>query len=119
MERGARRARREEQIVSACSACSAFNVVLWLKPRPTGPVWEELRDEERVEAIRDTLRVRELLRVVSALDATGCEPVVFKGAALALTHYEESWRRPRLDRRPIIGAIVGTGGSANSLRLCG
>ena len=63
---------------------------------------EELRDEERVEAIRDTLRVRELLRVVSALDATGCEPVVFKGAALALTHYEESWRRPRLDADVIV-----------------
>ena len=68
-----------------------------LKPRPTDPVWEELRADARVAAIRDTLRVRELLRVVVALDAAGCEPVVFKGAALALTHYEESWRRPRLD----------------------
>ena len=63
---------------------------------------EELRDEERVEAIRDTLRVRELLGVVTALDAAGCEPVLFKGAALALTHYEESWRRPRLDADVIV-----------------
>jgi hypothetical protein len=58
---------------------------------------EELRIEARVEALRDDLRVRELLRVVAALEADGCAPVVFKGAALALTHYQQSWRRPRLD----------------------
>jgi hypothetical protein len=50
-----------------------------------------------VEAVRDTLRVRELVRVVSALEAHGCAPVVFKGAALALTHYPDSWLRPRLE----------------------
>jgi hypothetical protein len=58
---------------------------------------EDLRHEARVEAVRDTLRVRELVRVVSALEAGGCAPVVFKGAALALTHYSDSWLRPRLD----------------------
>jgi len=58
---------------------------------------EDLRHEARVEAVRDTLRVRELVRVVSALETGGCAPVVFKGAALALTHYPDSWLRPRLD----------------------
>jgi hypothetical protein len=37
------------------------------EPRPTDPAWESLLEETRVEAIRDTLRVRELLRVVTAL----------------------------------------------------
>jgi hypothetical protein len=68
-----------------------------LKPRPTGGVCEQLIAETRVEAVRDTLRLRELLRVVSALETGGCAPVVFKGAALALTHYPDSWLRPRLD----------------------
>jgi hypothetical protein len=58
---------------------------------------EDLRVEARVEAARDTLRVRELRRVTAALEAGGCAPVVFKGAALALTHYQDSWLRPRLD----------------------
>ncbi len=57
----------------------------------------DLRAEMRVEALRDTLRVRELARVAAALEADGCDPVVFKGAALALTHYADSWLRPRLD----------------------
>ena len=57
----------------------------------------DLRAEMRVEALRDTLRVRELARVAAALEADGCDPVVFKGAALALTHYAESWLRPRVD----------------------
>ena len=43
--------------------------------------------EMRAEALHDTLRIRELARVAAALEADGCAPVVFKGAALALTHY--------------------------------
>ena len=57
----------------------------------------DLRGEMRVEALRDTLRVRELARVTAALERDGCDPLVFKGAALALTHYPDSWLRPRLD----------------------
>jgi hypothetical protein len=68
-----------------------------LKPRPTNSAYEELRVEARVAALRDDLRVRELLRVVEALEVADCAPVVFKGAALSLTHYQQSWRRPRLD----------------------
>jgi hypothetical protein len=64
---------------------------------PATPAWGELRVEARVAALRDMVRVRELARVIAALEAAGCAPVVFKGAALAFTHYHDSWRRPRLD----------------------
>ena len=63
---------------------------------------EALRVEARVEALRDTLRVRELRRVTAALDAAGCAPVVFTGAAHALTHYTDSRRRARLDADVLI-----------------
>lgn len=65
----------------------------------------ELRIEARVEALRDGLRVRELLRVGAALEADGCAPVVFKGAALSLTHYQQSWRRPRLDADLLVASV--------------
>ena len=68
-----------------------------LARRTTTAVSGDLRAEMRVEALRDTLRVRELARVAAALEADGCDPVVFKGSALALTHYADSWLRPRLD----------------------
>ena len=47
--------------------------------------------------LTDAVRVRELLAVVHALEDEGAVPLVFKGAALAHTHYAESWHRPRLD----------------------
>ena len=67
------------------------------EPRPTNRAVEALCVEARVEALRDSVRIRELARVAAALEAGGCAPVVFKGAALALTHYKDSWSRPRLD----------------------
>jgi hypothetical protein len=65
---------------------------------------EALLAETRLEAVRDVLRTRELTRVVAALDAQGCAPLVFKGAALAYSHYEDSWLRPRLDADVLIDA---------------
>lgn len=58
--------------------------------------------ESRAKALRrdvllDAVRVRELAGVVNAFEAAGVTPIVFKGAALAHTHYAESWLRPRLD----------------------
>lgn len=73
-----------------------------LKPRPASDVSEQLHREARVEALRDAARVGELLRVVAALESSGCDPVVFKGAALALTHYDQSRWRPRLDSDVIV-----------------
>jgi hypothetical protein len=49
------------------------------------------------DALLDELAVRELQMVLTALEADGIEPLVFKGAALAHTHYRASWLRPRLD----------------------
>lgn len=50
-----------------------------------------------IAVLMDGVRVRELIRVLRALEDAGVTPVVFKGAALAHTHYAESWRRPRED----------------------
>jgi hypothetical protein len=50
-----------------------------------------------VTVLTDAVRVRELVTVLRALEDTGATPLVFKGAALAHTHYAQSWRRPRLD----------------------
>ena len=56
-----------------------------------------LTGETRAAAVDDVARTRELIRVTSALEAAGCQPIVFKGAALAFTHYRRPWLRPRLD----------------------
>lgn len=47
--------------------------------------------------LTDAVRVRELVAVLRALDDADTRPLVFKGAALAHTHYRESWQRPRCD----------------------
>jgi hypothetical protein len=52
--------------------------------------------------LTDTVRVREMIAVLHALEDAGATPVVFKGAALAHTHYGESWRRPRYDADVLI-----------------
>jgi hypothetical protein len=58
---------------------------------------ERLAGEIRAAAVEDVARTRELLRVVGALERAACQPIVFKGAALAHTHYGRPWLRPRLD----------------------
>lgn len=59
--------------------------------------------ETRVAAIEELARGRELARVVERLEARGCAPVVFKGAALAYTHYDPPWLRPRIDVDVLVG----------------
>lgn len=51
----------------------------------------------RAAAILDEIAVRELNRLLAALEASGISPLVLKGAALAHTHYDESWHRQRVD----------------------
>jgi hypothetical protein len=51
----------------------------------------------RAAAMLDEIAVRELNRVLAALEASGISPLVFKGAAIAHTHYDESWHRQRVD----------------------
>ncbi len=57
----------------------------------------QFSDELRAAAILDEVDIRELNRVLATLEAHGIVPLVIKGAALAHTHYEESWLRPRVD----------------------
>lgn len=51
----------------------------------------------RAEVMLEEVEVRELNRVLAGLESDGIIPLVLKGAALAHSHYEESWLRPRLD----------------------
>src|SRR5262245_35331584 len=50
----------------------------------------------------DAVRVRELNLVLRACEDVGAMPLVFKGAALAHTHYAASWQRPRADADVLI-----------------
>jgi len=63
-----------------------------------GSLAEDLDREVRAQALVDAVRHEELPRILAALaDVDGAAPVLFKGAALAQTHYREPWLRPRLD----------------------
>ena len=57
----------------------------------------QIGDDLRAEAMLEEVDVRELNRVLAGLESHRIVPLVLKGAALAHTHYEESWLRPRLD----------------------
>jgi hypothetical protein len=57
----------------------------------------QIDDDLRAEAMLEEIDVSELRRVLADLESHGIVPLVLKGAALAHTHYEESWLRPRLD----------------------
>jgi hypothetical protein len=60
--------------------------------------------DDRRAALLDAIAVGELTEALAALDASGVEPLVFKGAALAHTHYRQPWQRPRLDADVLIAA---------------
>jgi Uncharacterised nucleotidyltransferase len=60
------------------------------------------QSQVRIAVLTDAVRVRELIRVLRAFEEVGAMPVVFKGAALAHTHYADSWRRPRYDSDVLI-----------------
>jgi hypothetical protein len=73
---------------------------------------------EPASVLTDAVRVRELARVLRACEDAGAMPVVFKGAALAHTHYAASWYRPRADadvliapdsRERVFGVLRGLG----------
>jgi hypothetical protein len=78
-----------DRLLAVARAHRVDRLVAWL----TG----QIDDEHRAAAILDEVEVRELNRVLAALETHGVEPLVLKGAALAHTHYRESWLRPRLD----------------------
>ncbi len=74
---------------------------LGLAPSALAPIAADhsawLATQMRTAALVDLFRTRELARVLTAMDEARLAPLVFKGAALAHTHYAESWIRPRFD----------------------
>ena len=58
---------------------------------------EALSSRARCDQSVELVRREELRRVVDALHCAGISSIVFKGAALAYTHYEFPHLRPRLD----------------------
>jgi hypothetical protein len=59
---------------------------------------QEIERTERKFAVVDAIRTQELRRVIDGLvRVSGTLPIVFKGAALAHSHYPAPWLRPRLD----------------------
>jgi hypothetical protein len=57
---------------------------------------------DSLTVLTDAVRVRELNVVLRACEDVGARPLVFKGAALAHTHYAASWQRPRADADVLI-----------------
>lgn len=93
-----------DALVSLARAHRVHLLMAWLAgqgpsdlERMGGEGWASLAREMRVEAVTEAVRSVEVVRVVAALEQAGARPIVFKGAALARTHYPEPWLRPRLD----------------------
>src|SRR5512132_3549963 len=85
------RRHRVDRLLAQCASRSTDGTEVRLTPDTTGAA------ALRRDILLDAVRVHELGRVANALEAAGIGPIVFKGAALAHTHYSESWLRPRLD----------------------
>jgi hypothetical protein len=90
------------EIVAAASRHRVFLLLGWLL-RDAGVLeaWHGLADAferaERHALTIDFLRQAELTSVLHALDKAGVRPIVFKGAALAHTHYPAPHLRVRAD----------------------
>jgi hypothetical protein len=81
-------------------------------------VRERLAPGVRATATRDLFIQRELESVLAALAAHGVRALLFKGAALAYTVYDEPWQRPRVDTDVLVAhADVEEAGRA--LAACG
>jgi hypothetical protein len=63
--------------------------------------------DEQAWAVLDAVRTSDLHSVAATLAAvTGANPIVFKGAALAHSHYPAPWLRPRLDTDLLISPAL-------------
>ena len=65
--------------------------------RQPAAVQRALANIAREAALLDVVRRADLTRVLAAAEAEGIRVLVFKGAALAWTHYDEPWHRSRID----------------------
>ena len=67
-----------------------------------------LLQRRRDAAAAEIIREQELAKVLDALNAAGLSALLLKGAALAYTHYPQSWMRPRLDTDLLVAPAVRT-----------
>ena len=93
----AAREHRVEQLAAHAIRSRGGDLAVWFGEHGT-----ELTDE-RTCAVIESVRLRELRAVVECLsDVDGVAPVIFKGSALAHSHYDAPWLRPRLDSDVLI-----------------
>jgi hypothetical protein len=91
----------EARFLQAAAGHRVRPLLAW-RIRELGEKWppavvDALEASERAEAAIELLRQREIGRVLRAIGSAGLRVLVFKGAALACTHYHEPWLRPRQD----------------------
>ena len=79
---------------------------------------ERLAPWVRAAATRDLFVQRELQMVLTALATEDVRTLVFKGAALAYTVYEEPWHRPRTDTDLLV-AQADVAAAGRVLASCG
>lgn len=95
------RARIERVHLLLAHLTAAGGASTGVPPEATAALAQELR----IAAVLDAARIRELSRVLGALEAAACGPLVFKGAALAQTHYKRPWLRPRVDTDILVNGL--------------
>ena len=81
----------------------AERVAVWRETVPSQPA---LQAEASGFAAADLARERELRRAIEALSARGVRPILFKGGALAYTHYARPDLRPRDDSDLLVRSEV-------------
>lgn len=91
------RAHRVERVALRAIRMRGDAPTLWFGPTAVD------RGDEHSWAVLDAVRTQELRTIAATLAGVhGANPVVFKGAALAHSHYPASWLRPRLDTDVLI-----------------
>lgn len=83
--------------VDGVLAAAARDGMLGLLAAAGAPLHSRLADLRRRLELEEALRYRELRAVTAALLDAGLSPVLLKGSALAYTHYDAPWHRPRAD----------------------
>jgi hypothetical protein len=85
------------------------------------------REEARREAATDVVRDVEIVRLLGVIAERGVEPIVFKGAHLARSHYPRASLRPQLDTdilipesaRSIVHDAMGALGYGSDAQVAG
>ncbi len=83
------------------------------------PAWlgEAARSAARAEVALDLVRRPLIAEACAALERIGAEPVVLKGEAVAHTHYDAAWQRPRSDTDLLVAPDAGPAAEAALLAI--